>query len=245
MKKSKPLVDDEGEVRELLVEDLRKFRPLPEVATATSRRSWALRRTGRRWRTRQGCSPGSRERREELLVSITRFAAASSVDCNCRPRELLIEDLRKFRLSRRLQLPRSRGSWTLQRAGRRQRTRKGCSPESRERRGGLLVEHYPFRCCVVCGLQLPASLTVAHLDHRPGNNDPDNLAYLCGTHHWMYDAGLYPIDGYQASAGALAEDQRKAGSQGKNEGCRRQGRTHPKKSAAARKAWQTRRQSAG
>ena len=34
MKKSKPLVDDEGEVRELLVEDLRKFRPLPEVATA-------------------------------------------------------------------------------------------------------------------------------------------------------------------------------------------------------------------
>jgi len=35
MKKSKPLVDDDGEVRELLVEDLRKFRPLPEVATTT------------------------------------------------------------------------------------------------------------------------------------------------------------------------------------------------------------------
>jgi hypothetical protein len=43
-------------------------------------------------------------------------------------------------------------------------------------------------------LQLPASLTVAHLDHKPGNNDPDNLAYLCGTHHWMYDAGLYRIE---------------------------------------------------
>jgi HNH endonuclease len=52
---------------------------------------------------------------------------------------------------------------------------------------------YPFRCCVICGLQIEASLTVAHLDHHAGNNDPDNLAYLCGTHHWMYDCGLYPI----------------------------------------------------
>jgi hypothetical protein len=43
-------------------------------------------------------------------------------------------------------------------------------------------------------LQLPASLTIAHLDHNSGNNDPDNIAYLCGTHHWMYDAGLYPRD---------------------------------------------------
>jgi hypothetical protein len=34
---------------------------------------------------------------------------------------------------------------------------------------------------------------IAHLDQNGGNNDPDNLAYLCGTHHWMYDAGLYPI----------------------------------------------------
>jgi hypothetical protein len=35
-------------------------------------------------------------------------------------------------------------------------------------------------------------LTIAHLDHQAGNNDPDNLAYLCQTPHWMYDAGLYP-----------------------------------------------------
>ena len=40
--KSKPLVDDEGEVRELLVEDLRKFRPLPEVVTPRLRRSWVF-----------------------------------------------------------------------------------------------------------------------------------------------------------------------------------------------------------
>ena len=39
-----------------------------------------------------------------------------------------------------------------------------------------------------------ACLTVAHLDHDPGNNAPDNLARLCQTHHWMYDAGLYPIE---------------------------------------------------
>ena len=35
-------------------------------------------------------------------------------------------------------------------------------------------EAYPFRCCVVCGLQIEG-LTVAHLDHDPGQNDPDNL----------------------------------------------------------------------
>jgi len=52
---------------------------------------------------------------------------------------------------------------------------------------------YPFRCCVICGLQIEASLTVAHLDHHAGNNDPGNLAYKCGTHHWMYDCGLYQI----------------------------------------------------
>jgi hypothetical protein len=52
---------------------------------------------------------------------------------------------------------------------------------------------YEFRCCVICGLQIPTCLMIAHLDQNGGNNDPDNLAYLCGTHHWMYDAGLYPI----------------------------------------------------
>jgi len=58
----------------------------------------------------------------------------------------------------------------------------------------IAFEAYPFRCCVICGQQMEASLVVAHLDHHAGNNDPDNLTYLCGTHHWMYDCGLYPID---------------------------------------------------
>ena len=55
-------------------------------------------------------------------------------------------------------------------------------------------EHYPFKCCAVCGLQLATCLTVAHLDHDASNNTPDNLARLCQTQHWMYDAGLYPIE---------------------------------------------------
>ena len=58
----------------------------------------------------------------------------------------------------------------------------------------VVMQHYPFLCCVICGSQMPAALTVAHLDHQPGNNDPDNLAWLCGTHHWMFDCALYPIE---------------------------------------------------
>ena len=53
-------------------------------------------------------------------------------------------------------------------------------------------ERYPFKCCAVCGLQIATCLTIAHLDHNAGNNAPETLARLCQTHHWMYDAGLYP-----------------------------------------------------
>ena len=53
---------------------------------------------------------------------------------------------------------------------------------------------YPFRCCAVCGLQIGTCLQVAHLDHDAGNNSADNLARLCPTHHWMYDAGLSPVE---------------------------------------------------
>jgi hypothetical protein len=31
---------------------------------------------------------------------------------------------------------------------------------------------------------------LAHLDHNSLNNDPDNLAWLCRHHHWMFDIGL-------------------------------------------------------
>src|SRR5579859_5669557 len=51
---------------------------------------------------------------------------------------------------------------------------------------------YPFKCCVICGFA--AALDIAHLDQQSSNNDPDNLAWLCKTHHWMYDAGIYPVE---------------------------------------------------
>jgi hypothetical protein len=35
-------------------------------------------------------------------------------------------------------------------------------------------------------------VTVAHLDHDGANDAPDNLAWLCWSHHRMYDGGLYP-----------------------------------------------------
>jgi hypothetical protein len=174
MKKSKPLVDDDGEVRELLVEDLRKFRPLPEVATTTLA--------------------------EKLDIATSRTPLPDETEL----------------------LSRKQG-------------------EARRIAG----EHYPFRCCVVCGLQLPASLTVAHLDHRPGNNDPDNLAYLCGTHHWMYDAGLYPINAIKDLREHWQKTEGKPDHKERMKDAGVKAALTRKKSAAARKAWQTRRQSAG
>lgn len=51
---------------------------------------------------------------------------------------------------------------------------------------------YPYECCTVCGLQM--QLQIAHLDQDAGNNESENLAYLCPTHHGMVDSGLYPLD---------------------------------------------------
>jgi len=34
-------------------------------------------------------------------------------------------------------------------------------------------------------------MTVAHVDHDGTNDAPDNLAWLCWSHHHMYDGGLY------------------------------------------------------
>jgi len=59
-------------------------------------------------------------------------------------------------------------------------------------------EAYPYRACAVCGLSLPTAIDLAHLDQDASNNAPDNLAWLCKTHHWMYDAGLYPAAALEA-----------------------------------------------
>ena len=52
-------------------------------------------------------------------------------------------------------------------------------------------------CCQGCGKQCyrpgervydwRSVLTVAHLDHNPGNNAPDNLKALCVVRHLNYD----------------------------------------------------------
>jgi hypothetical protein len=103
---------------------------------------------------------------------------------------------------------------------------------------------YPVRCCVVCGLQLPTCLTIAHLDHNSGHNDPDNLAFMCQMHHWMYDAGLYPIEAvrllrahWQQTKGIPSHKARMKDAGAKAARAR-------KLSARARKAWTTRRKTA-
>jgi hypothetical protein len=174
MKTRKPLIDDDGEVRELLTEDLRRFRPIAEVISPS-------------------------------------LAVKLGIETRDRQTPISADGAR---------LPRKQG-------------------EARR----VAAKHYPFRCCIVCGLQLPASLTVAHLDHHSGNNDPDNIGYFCSTHHWMYDAGLYPIEAikllrahWQKTAGKPDHKPRMKDAGVKAARAR-------KRSAAARKAWETRRKS--
>ncbi|MGH7059417.1 MAG: HNH endonuclease [Stellaceae bacterium] len=173
MKKSKPLVDEDGEVRELLVEDMKGFRPIAEVATSPLAQKLGIQ---------------------------TRPAA----------------------------LPTDEAQFLDRRQG-----------EARK----VAAEHYPFRCCVVCGLQLLASLTVAHLDHKPGNNDPDNLAYLCGTHHGMYDAGLYPIETIKLLRDHWQKTEGKPDHKPRMKDAGAKAARSRKRSAAARKAWEARRRS--
>ncbi|HMJ70347.1 MAG TPA: hypothetical protein VK508_15690 [Cyclobacteriaceae bacterium] len=48
------------------------------------------------------------------------------------------------------------------------------------------------RCCICFGLEGNLDEKrgqIAHLDHSPNNNDPDNLAFLCLEHHDQYDSG--------------------------------------------------------
>jgi hypothetical protein len=47
------------------------------------------------------------------------------------------------------------------------------------------------RCCICYGLHKDDKSKkgqVAHLDHDPSNNEPDNLAFLCLPHHDEYDS---------------------------------------------------------
>ncbi|MBR1141680.1 hypothetical protein [Bradyrhizobium sp. AUGA SZCCT0431] len=54
---------------------------------------------------------------------------------------------------------------------------------------------YPHPGCCICDNQ---HVELAHLDHDPLNNDPDNLAWLCPTDHHRFDRGLIPLDGLKS-----------------------------------------------
>jgi len=100
---------------------------------------------------------------------------------------------------------------------------------------------YPFICCVVCGLGLRSCMTVAHLDHQPGNNDPDNLAWLCPTHHGMYDCGLYPLEAIKLMRSHWQQTKGVACHKARMKMAGAKAATTRKRTATAKKAWATRR----
>ena len=174
MRPPKPLTDEEGEVRELTLRDIRRFRPMAE-----------------------GLSP----------------SLAAKLGIEIQPKEKSAPTVDDTRSLIRNQT------------------------EARK----VAAKHYPFRCCVICGLQLPASLIVAHLDHHAGNNDPDNIAYLCGTHHWMYDAGLYPLEAVKLLRAHWQKTEGKPDHKPRMKDAGAKAAREPKRTASACKAWQTRR----
>ena len=58
---------------------------------------------------------------------------------------------------------------------------------------------YPYPGCCLCGQTV--GLELAHLDHNSTNDDPDNLAWLCRHHHWMYDIGLFSLEALKLQRG--------------------------------------------
>jgi len=100
---------------------------------------------------------------------------------------------------------------------------------------------YPIRCCVICGLEIPTCMTIAHLDHNAGNNEPDNLAFMCQTHHWMFDSGLYPIAAIRLLRAHWQETKGVPSHKARMKDAGAKAARSRKRSAGARKAWATRR----
>jgi hypothetical protein len=103
---------------------------------------------------------------------------------------------------------------------------------------------YPFRCCAVCGLQVATCLQLAHLDHNAGNNSADNLGRLCPTHHWMYDAGLYPVEAIRLLQAHWQTTLGKPDHKGRMKDAGAKAALTRKRRAAGRKAAETRRTNA-
>jgi hypothetical protein len=103
---------------------------------------------------------------------------------------------------------------------------------------------YPFLCCVVCGIQIRTCLTIAHLDHNAGHNDADNLAFMCQTHHWMFDAGFYPIEAIKMLRAHWQETKGVPSHKARMKDAGAKAARTRKLSSSARKAWATRRKGA-
>ncbi len=54
----------------------------------------------------------------------------------------------------------------------------------------IAQDHYNNHVCVWCGYGNPKIVEVAHIDRKRNNNKPENLVFLCPTHHREYDTGL-------------------------------------------------------
>ncbi|MFZ0508201.1 MAG: hypothetical protein WBE80_13765 [Methylocella sp.] len=65
------------------------------------------------------------------------------------------------------------------------------------------------------------------MDYNGGNNDTDNLAYLCQTDRWMYDAGLDPIKAIRLLRAHWQETKGVPSPQGADEGRGRESSTCP------------------
>lgn len=110
----------------------------------------------------------------------------------------------------------------------------------------------PRRCrenhrvlCAVCGITQEAVLDACHIDQNPANDDPDNLVWLCKTHHRMMDCGLYPAAGIKL----LRDHWNSNGTEPNHllyikDGALKAAATR-RKSATARRAWATRRANQG
>lgn len=104
----------------------------------------------------------------------------------------------------------------------------------------VLKASCPFVCCAICGLQVATCMTVAHLDHNPGNNRAENLAWLCQTHHWMYDCGLYPREAIALLQAHWQQTQGKPDHRGRMKDAGAKAARTRRLRAAARKAVATR-----
>lgn len=114
-------------------------------------------------------------------------------------------------------------------------------PRNQSEARRVAMATYSVRCCVTCGLQIPTCVTIAHLDHNAGNNEPDNLAFVCQTRHWMYDCGLYPIEAIRLLRTHRQETKGIPSHKARMKNAGAKAARSRKLSASARKAWVTRR----